>query len=340
MLFRSGLMLLGAKIHWLCPDGPWFIFKSEQVNQKVEQHPEITGIVLSNPSYEGHISDISAVAELCKSKGIKLVIDESLGSHWVGNNLFPQTSIHHADMVFHSLHKRVGALVPSALMHIPKMSAIDPLRVSQYVRMFRSTSPSNIVLASTEFAIANCLCEDDYAMHTHNLIFLSREITSTIEADQNPSINDIPIEIKDPFTLHFLPLQKNPCQVAERLYDLGIDYEYADDRGVILFFSKYEKEESLPLLKDTISKVISECPMTPTHIFTYPEPIMNISPTEAMDSIHEEIYIEENAIGRVSGEIITDCPPGIPLLIPGEHIQNSHLMRLRGRPVSVVRLTL
>ena len=108
----SGLMLLGAKIHWLCPDGPWFIFKSEQVNQKVEQHPEITGIVLSNPSYEGHISDISAVAELCKSKGIKLVIDESLGSHWVGNNLFPQTSIHHADMVFHSLHKRVGALVP------------------------------------------------------------------------------------------------------------------------------------------------------------------------------------------------------------------------------------
>ena len=38
----------------------------------------------------------------------------------------------------------------------------------------------------------------------------------------------------------------------------------------------------------------------------------------------EEIK-KENAIGRISAEVIAECPPGIAILLPGEIIKKEHL---------------
>ena len=38
----------------------------------------------------------------------------------------------------------------------------------------------------------------------------------------------------------------------------------------------------------------------------------------------EEIK-KENAIGRISAEVIAECPPGIAILLPGEIITKEHL---------------
>ncbi|HBG49988.1 MAG TPA: hypothetical protein DDW90_10960, partial [Cyanobacteria bacterium UBA9971] len=33
----------------------------------------------------------------------------------------------------------------------------------------------------------------------------------------------------------------------------------------------------------------------------------------------------EESIGRVSAEVIAICPPGVPILVPGERITEDHL---------------
>ncbi len=42
-------------------------------------------------------------------------------------------------------------------------------------------------------------------------------------------------------------------------------------------------------------------------------------------AIGSELIPVKDALGRVSGEIQYKCPPGFPILIHGEKIQESHL---------------
>ena len=39
----------------------------------------------------------------------------------------------------------------------------------------------------------------------------------------------------------------------------------------------------------------------------------------------KEIIPKEKSIGRIAGEIIAECPPGIAILVPGELITEAHL---------------
>jgi len=42
----------------------------------------------------------------------------------------------------------------------------------------------------------------------------------------------------------------------------------------------------------------------------------------------KEVILKEHSIGRISGEIIAECPPGIAILVPGELITEDHMSYL------------
>ena len=39
----------------------------------------------------------------------------------------------------------------------------------------------------------------------------------------------------------------------------------------------------------------------------------------------KETVMKEHAVGRISAEVIAECPPGISILLPGELITEEHL---------------
>lgn len=53
-------------------------------------------------------------------------------------------------------------------------------------------------------------------------------------------------------------------------------------------------------------------------------PIIKKNLREAFFS-NKEIIKKEDAVGRLSGEVIAECPPGISILLPGELITKEHL---------------
>ena len=53
-------------------------------------------------------------------------------------------------------------------------------------------------------------------------------------------------------------------------------------------------------------------------------PIIKMSLREAFYSAKETIP-KSQAIGRISAEVIAECPPGIAILLPGELITEEHL---------------
>ena len=54
------------------------------------------------------------------------------------------------------------------------------------------------------------------------------------------------------------------------------------------------------------------------------EPQIKMSLRDAFYAEKETIRKEE-AVGRVSAEVIAECPPGISILLPGELITEEHL---------------
>ena len=57
-------------------------------------------------------------------------------------------------------------------------------------------------------------------------------------------------------------------------------------------------------------------------------PIIKMTPREAFYMESEKVNLEDS-VGRVSSEIIAECPPGIFILVPGELITQAHLPYLR-----------
>jgi len=332
----SALILIKVGLQWICPDQPWFIFDPNQVEEALAKDSSITGVVLTNPSYEGHCSDIGAIAEVCRQKRVKLIVDESLGAHWVGWESFPTSALQlGADLVFHSLHKRVGALVPASLLHVPKGSALDCGFVEQYARLFRSTSPSNMVLASTERCIMTHFSEAASA-HANTLVGRVEVLRDDIRNFQHQSAKTIPRECQEPLVVHFVTQFGDPTELADIVYDLGFDYEHADARGLIYFVSPQESYSSFSLFADNFLKIICDRVGPRQEVFSYVIPRIVMSPLDALRSPAQTIPLDAQLVGRISADLVTDCPPGIPILMPGEEITPWHCSQIGKKRIRIV----
>ena len=105
---------------------------------------DIKALIVTSPSYEGIVSDISKIAQVCAKYGVKLIVDEAHGALYPFSEELPQTSVGVADFTVQSLHKTAGGLNPTALLHSKE---IDPQPALDRIN---TTSPSYPLLMSIE----------------------------------------------------------------------------------------------------------------------------------------------------------------------------------------------
>ena len=98
-----------------------------QIIEKHLQENENVGLVwITNPTYEGVVSDIKSISKVCKKYGIPLIVDEAHGCLWNFNKNLPETALKlGADAVVHSLHKTGGAMTQSSMLHLGKDSKFE-----------------------------------------------------------------------------------------------------------------------------------------------------------------------------------------------------------------------
>lgn len=139
----------------------------EAVKKVLEKNvlEEICAMVLSSPNYNGILSDIAGIKKLLQPYGIKLIVDEAHGAHLpfmsakdlpqvkFDGGEFPESAIScGADIVVQSLHKTLPALTQTAILHVIDEELDEYVR--KYIYVFMSSSPSYVLLASMEQAIA------------------------------------------------------------------------------------------------------------------------------------------------------------------------------------------
>ena len=111
--------------------------------------------------------------------------------------------------------------------------------------------------------------------------------------------------------------------------DFGIEVESASDAGILILSNIGNKRSDFEYLVDCLKKI-------DTHDYKdiyYLEnkkhmpmltPIIKKNLRDAYFS-EKEIIPKEQAVGRLSGEVVAECPPGISILLPGELITEAHL---------------
>ncbi len=309
--------LSGAVTRYLTPEadpelGLPLSATPESVAEALDKYPGVRLVCVTSPTYEGVISDVAGIADICHKRGAPLFVDEAHGAH-LGFGPFPVSAVRAgADMAVQSLHKTLPSLTQTAVLHI-NPGIVDPERVRRFVTMLQTSSPSYLLSASVDG------CAD----------FMEREGGDAAKrwfdalADFKTRLSELEnIRLWSPQAFAVDPsklvLRCDGKWLAERLRaDFGIEPEYSATTHLLCMTGMGDTSESLSRLSEALFALDPISPPAPP-----PRPVANL-PKRAM-AIHEAVKLPgkfvplSRAEGLVSGEYVWSYPPGVPLIAPGE----------------------
>lgn len=332
----TGLIISGAEPLWIVPEklsdwGLWGNIEAKDVETLLENNDDVSAVWITNPTYEGVVSDIESIAKICKKFDVPLIVDEAHGCLWNFNDKLPTSSLKlGADIVVHSLHKTGGSMSQSSMLHVSENSKICVEDVERALMLLHTTSPSLMLLGSLDAARANLQSErgqKQLSKAIANAKFLRSEI------DKMGSIHHLKsgFGYKTDVTKIFIKADGLSGKRLESILeiDFGIEVESASDEGLLVLSNIGNKRSDFEYLAQCLHKI-------DTHNYKdiyYLEnkkhmpmltPIIKKSLRDAYFS-EKEIIPKEQAVGRLSGEVVAECPPGISILLPGELITEEHL---------------
>ncbi len=305
--------------HYSSPNAKWL---EEVLNQVQTTGIEIDAAVLIHPTYHGYTCNIKPLVNLLHEKGWPVIVDEAHGTHFAFNihPELPKSSIEAgADLVVHSLHKSAQGLSQTAALWL-QGDRIDPKTIEKTIACLQTTSTNALLLASCESAIEE-LSNPKTRKRLRKRVTEGKQIYEKLVSQgipllktQDPlrlilntshvGINGI--EADKWFTKHGLlaELPEPGCLT----FCLG----WAPQKGLARIFAKRWKE--LITTQKKWGRLKPFRPI-PTSIITMP----SMSPRIAFQASSKKVLIEES-IGEISAELISPYPPGIPLIFPGEFI--------------------
>lgn len=332
----TGLMISGAEPIWVCPKriddwSIWGNIEANQIEEQLKKDKDISLVWITNPTYEGIVSDVKSISEVCKKYEVPLVVDEAHGCLWNFNKHLPETALKlGADAVVHSLHKTGGSMSQTSMLHISKDSILDATSVEKSLKLLHSTSPSLLLLASLDAARANLQTKS-------GLKLLDRTISNAKylrkRLDSIPKLHQVKADFgyKTDVTKVFIRIDGLSGKRLESILeiDFGIEVESASDVGVLILCNLGNKRSDFRYLADALEKIAAA-----NHKDIYyleGRKHMPMIEPEIKMSLRDAYYAEKeriskmDAIGRISAEVVAECPPGISILLPGELITEEHL---------------
>ena len=321
------------------------------IREIADRHPEIRAVILTSPTYEGVLSDIGTISAILHRRNIPLIVDEAHGAHLSGKNRpwgFPCGAVAQgADVVIQSLHKTLPSLTQTGLVHLCSRR-IEEDELSRYMGMFQTSSPSYILMASIDSCI-RFLCSDEGTLAMQ--VFYDRVKNLREVLKKYTRIRLLELSGAEPSKL----VVKAEGMSGRELYELFLDKyhiqaEMCTDSYLLLMTGMFDTDEMYDRLYLAFQETedylccrerkendadremngrgntgseqapsVCDCPAVCPH--------QVMIPAEADKMEMEEIPLAQSA-HRISGEYAYQYPPGIPLLVPGEEIDEEILQKL------------
>ena len=324
----NGLVVTCARVDWLMPEtNDYFGIYGEINPEEVENNLKLNqykALIITSPTYEGVNSDIESISKICRQYGVYLIVDEAHGALYNFSDKLPKTALEQgADFVINSLHKNAGAPNQCALLHVSNRIRDDFewRQVQRAINLFNTSSPSYPLLACIEAAVTYLHSKegkkaiDDLI---NNIEHFKKDLRKEgWEFYDNENSDPTKILIKRP--------DVSGLELSEKLFrEFHIEDEMASDVCALYLCGIGTTKAKLDRLKNAIKKVKLTKQTQEPKVSFQPFPFVKMLPFEAFYKDYAFVS-KENAILKVSSEMIVPYPPGIGILYPGEAIQEWHL---------------
>lgn len=332
----TGLIFSGADPLWLVPNrlnewGLWGHVVPEDVEELLKVHNDVSMVWITNPTYEGVVSNIKSISEICKKYNVPLIIDEAHGCLWNFNSNLPTTSLKlGADAVVHSLHKTGGSMSQSSMLHIGENSLLDDKKIEKALKLLHTTSPSLMLLASLDASRAH-LESSKGKRQIEKAISNAKYLRKRIDSIKNIHQLKSDFGYKTDVTKIFIKIDGISGKKLESILEIDykIEVESASDLGLLILSNIGNKRSDFEYLANSLEKISNNEYSAIYHIENKKHmpmltPIIKMNLQDAFYKEKENIP-KQDAIGRIAGEIIAECPPGIAILVPGELVTEEHL---------------
>ena len=311
------------KTHFIYPEqdsesGVCSSIDPNSVREAILQYPNSKAVVITSPTYEGVISDIRSIAEHTHSFGIPLIVDNAHGAHQHFCRLSREGEPIEcgADIVVSSLHKTLPSLTQTAIAHLGG-NLIDPNVFEDKLSVFESSSPSYVLMASMDMCFDFLLdCEKEFEAYCKRLCSFGEKMN-------NLKNLRVLCHGKDSAARHgFFAFDKGKIVILTGRTELGgvqlmdilrtkydLELEMAYPTYAVAMTSVCDSEEGLSRLAEALLEIDGKL----THTAA-------ISP---LPDIPKPSAANESSNGTISKGYIYAYPPGIPIVTPGEIIDES-----------------
>ena len=324
----SALVLTGLEPIWLTPEidqvtgVPTGIPVSE-LERVLDQKP--IALLLTEPGYLGTISELPALIKKAHENSIPVIVDAAWGGHFGFSSHLPQHVLQlGADALITSVHKALPGYSASALL-LAQGKLLNLDRIEQSFETTHTTSPAGAPLASIDGCRA--LLETRGDELASELISLVESFKASVQANFDATIflN----------TTDFLPQRFDPVKIVLRANILGLSgvdvereleeanirVEMADQDTIVFLATLADTADDFKVLEKALVPILKslQAPARKTQTSLS----WSIIPTVAM-SIRDAYFADtefvsaEQAIGRISADLVAPYPPGVAVVAPGE----------------------
>lgn len=335
----NGIQLAGATPIFLTPkmDDEYQVssyVEIDTVKEAINRYPKAKALILTNPNYYGLTIDLTEIIQLAHKYHIPVLVDEAHGAHFIAGNTFPVSSINAgADIVVHSAHKTLPAMTMGSYLHF-NSKLVEKEKVSFYLSMLQSSSPSYPIMISLDLARAYLenIMKEERQFDILNAIDTIREQLNSIKDIEIVQSKDKLI-ITDPLKVTVRSTKNvTGFELQDFFESEGIYAELADPTNLLFILPLHDtKLDKL----NTIKKIPNS-----SHLIQKKQKIQmensqssSIQPLEVsysyLKTCEKKVVSLNEAIGFYSAESVIPYPPGIPFIMIGEKITANLIEQLK-----------
>ena len=329
----NGLKLAGARPVFL---EPWIDEKYgvpvgvpyETIENAILQYPQTKALILTHPNYYGMGVDLEKSIVLAHKNGIPVLVDEAHGAHFCIGGSFPTSALAYgADVVVHSAHKTLPAMTMGSYLHV-NSSLVDEEKVSSYLNILQSSSPSYPIMASLDiarFVLAKIKEEGGKEIAT-----FTRQFRGALDRIPQLAVLDYPI--LDALKVTVQTRCKLSGYELQRLFEeVGMYVEMADPYNVLLILPLQVNGEYIKVIEKLQDALCSYDVEDSKLCINYPynNHLSSLSFTyKQLEKYKKKVVPLRDALGMIAAEMIIPYPPGIPLVMYGEEITLEHINQI------------
>lgn len=330
----------------------------EEVERAMDENPDADAVILPSPNYYGICSPIREIAQKVHSRGKILIVDQAHGAHlkwlskkeWGGTG--PQCAEEGgADLIINSTHKTLASFTQSAVLNLNSQQ-VDRYVLEDKLQAVQSTSPSYLLMASLDVNrdLLQRYGRELMEQWNKNLQYFYgkvREIPGLTVLQSMDSLDHSKININTS------GLGITAAHLEEQLMERGIFSELTTGNILMLMTGIGNRRSDFERLLSALGE-IAETSQRKQSADTALKSKSGLLPEAAEQETQtamprkrtlypipkqkQRINVKD-AAGRICAASIIPYPPGIPLICPGEKLEQEdvrYIERLRAAGEKVI----